>query len=57
MLSAYIFPQDTIEELCEQINLLLVDNDDWKITKIDIMQHDNNSYTAILEYNETEVSQ
>lgn len=51
-MTAMIFPQDTIKELCEQLNRSLEDNPEWRVTDIDIMKHDNGTYSAVLGYTE-----
>ncbi|HFI0036069.1 TPA: hypothetical protein ACGOTT_000983 [Streptococcus suis] len=47
---AYLFPHPTIEELCESLNELLADNPEWILTNVDIMKHDDSTYTGILDY-------
>lgn len=49
---AYLFPHPTIEELCESLNELLADNPEWILTNVDIMKHDDGTYTGILDYSE-----
>lgn len=47
---AYLFPHPSIEELCESLNELLVDNPEWVLTNVDIMKHEDGTYTGILDY-------
>ncbi|HFR3653173.1 hypothetical protein K6V79_03735 [Streptococcus suis] len=47
---AYLFPHPSIEELCESLNELLVDNQEWILTNVDIMKHEDGTYTGILDY-------
>ncbi len=47
---AYLFPSPTIEGLCESLNELLADNPEWIVTNMDIMKHEDGTYTGILDY-------
>ncbi|HFR3654683.1 TPA: hypothetical protein ACHVEU_001648 [Streptococcus suis] len=47
---AHLFPHPSIEELCESLNELLVDNQEWILTNVDIMKHEDGTYTGILDY-------
>ncbi|MCK3935638.1 hypothetical protein HCC45_04735 [Streptococcus suis] len=47
---AHLFPHPSIEELCESLNELLADNPERILTNVDIMKHEDGTYTGILDY-------
>lgn len=47
---AYLFPHPSLEELSKSLNELLKDNPEWILTNMDIVKHEDSTYTGILDY-------